>query len=150
MRLVRPSLRILAAATLLAAAACHGDSAVATHGLTINPTFGGFSADPAAADFSSADAGTAAGTIRVHGTMKLPAPCYDMSARVDTNNQFVMFYVVAERRAGTCTAQVTQVSYDVLISGATAGSHTVVVRHETDEAFSSTVVDVASTSLVVN
>lgn len=149
MRLARSFQCLLAGAVFLAAAGCSSDAPTQSEQLYVTHSFGGFSADPGAADFTSAGAGTASGTIGVQGTMKLPASCYDMSTRVASQGQFVLFYVVAERRTGTCTAQLTQVSYSAVVSGANAGPHTVVVRHEIDEAFSTSVVDVGSTNVVV-
>lgn len=150
-RRLSTNVRLIAAAALLVASAgCGSDSPTQADALTIAAsTFGGASADPAASDIASPIAGAAAGTIRVTGTIRLPAPCYDVSARVESSNGFVMLQVVGEQRSGGCAAQVTAVSYDILIAGSTAGRHPVSVRHTVEAGLVATTHDVALLDVVV-
>ena len=142
---------LFSSALVLLGVACASDSATRVDPLRIESVvFGQFSADPGATDIASPTAGTAAGTVRVTGTMRLPSACFGMSARVDPGNGFVMLQVVAEKQDGVCPAQVTAVSYDILVSGASPGPRTVSVRHTIEAGLAATTNDVALTSVIVN
>src|SRR4051812_34246050 len=97
-------IRLIAAAILAAVAGCGSDNPTGVQTLTVSSTFGAIGTDPGATDIASAVAGSAPGMVRVTGTMKLPAPCYDMSVRAIPSNIFISVEVTAERRTGGCNA----------------------------------------------
>ncbi len=148
MRMSLPSRSLLVFA-LAALAGCSSDSATVVQNLTVAATFGAIGASPGVTDLASPVAGDLPGTIRVTGTLALPAPCYDMSARATPSGIFIMVEITAERRTGGCNQVVSAVSYDLTVSGASAGTHTVSVTHVTDNLISSVTQTAAQTNVTV-
>jgi hypothetical protein len=146
-----PSLRAVtcAAALVALASACSSTEPTLSEHLSITSTFGPIGSDAGAADVASSSPGTATGTVHVIGSMRLPEPCYTMTARASSSANFLVIDVTAERTAATCVAVVSQVSYTVDVGGAASGARTVAVRHTVDDVTRSTTRDVDQHSLVI-
>jgi hypothetical protein len=138
------------AAVLLLAAACNSDSTTAPDPVAIaSIAFAAPSVDAEATDFASALAGSTAGTIHVTGSIKLPAPCYDVSAHVEASSGFVMLEVIGDQPDATCTGQVSSVGYDIVIAGSSPGPHTVAITHVVNTGRTAATTNVMQSSVVV-
>jgi hypothetical protein len=140
---------LCAAAVVSLASACGSTEPTVDDRLSIASTFGTIGPDASAADMASSSPGLAAGTVHVIGSMRLPEPCYTMTARASSSVGFLVIDVTAERIGGGCAAAISQVSYTADVSGVAPGARTVAVRHTVDNVTRSSTVEVDQHSLVV-
>ena len=145
-------IRLSLAFAVLALSACGSDSGTGVNQkLSITAqTFGAIGTSPGTTDMASPVAGTAAGTVRVTGTMALSDPCYTMGAIASANGSFILVEITADHTAGGCPTVLSAVSYDLTVSGARAGTYTVDVRHESTKGLVTTTNEAAITTVTVH
>ena len=147
---MRTRLSLALAALVLSACGSDSSTAVNQHLSVTAQTFGAIGPSPGASDLASPVAGTAAGTVRITGTMALPDPCYTMGAIVTSDRSFIIVEVTAEHTSGGCPTVLSAVSYDLTVGGAAPGTYTVDVRHETTKGLVTTTQEAALTSVTVH